>query len=112
MASTLQQEQQSIDAAIARAVLVSIPEDWTSALLKLERSKPMADLGEFAHTLSSSDGRRPMIPDDSLLDATFQLDDLFRRYGAYLTKVIYRVEQLQDGQWNYVADYQHEKMQA
>ena len=112
MPTSLQQEQQPIDEAIVQCVVANVPKDWTSAILTLERQKQAAGLGDFAHTLSSGDGHRPAMPDDSLFDATFRLDEVFRRYGAFLTRVTYRIEQRLDGQWKYVADYQHEKRAA
>jgi hypothetical protein len=109
---TLQQEQQPIDEAITRSVLQSIPADWTAAVLTLERRSESSGVGDFSHSLASGDGRRPVMPDDSLYDATFRLDEVFRRHGAFLTRVTYRVEQRAGGEWSYSADYQHEHTTA
>ncbi len=109
---TLQQEQQAIDESIIRSVLQSIPPDWTAAILTLERRRESSGIGDFAHSLASGDGRRPVAPDDSLYDATFRLDEVFRRHGACLTRVTYRVERRVGGEWSYSADYEHEHTTA
>ena len=109
---TLQQAQQPIDEAIARSVRQSIPADWTAAVLTLERRRDSSGVGDFSHSLASNDGRSPAMPDDSIYDATFQLDEVFRRHGAFLTRATYRVEQRAGGEWSYSADYEHEHTTA
>src|SRR3954469_15338161 len=100
---TLQEEQQPIDEEIMRSVLQSIPADWTAAVLALERRRESSAVGDFSHSLASGDGHRPATPHDSLYDATFRLDELFRRHGAFLTRVTYRVEQRAGGERSYSA---------
>jgi hypothetical protein len=112
MSATLQQDQQPMDGEIVNSIIASIPVDWTSAVLTLERSKEAAGVGDFSHILTSGDGRRTAIPETSLYDATFRLDEVFRRHGAFLTRAVYRTEERPDGQWKYVANYQHDKLAA
>jgi hypothetical protein len=100
-----ERELEPINEAIIAAIFESIPPEWTSALLTLDRDDLDADC-ELGHTLSSGDGRIPAIPADSLFEETYKLDQFFQRYGLVLTLATYRVDEREDGSWHYRSDSQ------
>jgi hypothetical protein len=58
--------------------------------------------------LSSPEGHPPVMPDDSMYEATYRLDELFQRHGAVFRKAAYRVELLPDS-WKYTADFEYDE---
>jgi hypothetical protein len=104
---TLHEEQPAFDRAVCDAMVASTPDTWNTILLTLERSKAATQLGEFEHSISSPDGLPPVMPDPSLYDATYKLDQLFQKHGAPFRRAIYRVELLPDS-WKYTAEFEYD----
>lgn len=94
---TLQDEETPIDQEIVNGVVELIPETWNRAVLEVDYS--IDDRGEgFEHTIFNPDGHRDVVaPSDSIYDATFRLQQLFRRYGGIWTKVRYEIVIDDDG---------------
>mgnify|MGYP001123463962 CR=1 FL=1 len=106
MPQTLQDEQAPIDRAICDAMVSSTPDTWNVITLTLTRTIS-SDIGAFAHSLSSPEGLPPVAPDDSVFQATFELDKLFDRYGKRFSKAVYTVELFQDS-WRYHAEFSYD----
>ena len=104
----LQEEQKPFDRAVCDAMIASTPEDWNVVVLVIERLPGATAVGELTHTISSPDHNLPAMPDDSLFDATYRLDELFQRHGAVFRRAEYRVELLPDS-WKYTADFDYDK---
>jgi len=105
----LQDEETPIDRDIANAMIASTPEVWKSAILTLNRIPGSVGIGEFTHSISSPEGHPPVTPDDSLYEATYRLDKLFKKYGTAISKAIYRIEREVDNSWKYVVNFEHVK---
>jgi hypothetical protein len=88
---TPQDEETPIDQEIVNEVVALIPETWDRAVLEVEYSSD--GLGEgFDHVIYSPDGHRDLVePSDLIYDATFRLQQLFRKYGASWNKVRYEI---------------------
>ena len=84
--ATLQDEQPPLDRAICDALVASTPEDWNVIVLELRRPEGKAGVGDFLHEIRSPEGRPPVMPDDSLYEATFRLDGLLRKHGGFLLR--------------------------
>jgi hypothetical protein len=80
-------------------------------VLTIERPAESTAAGELSHSLSSPDHRRPAVPDDSLYEATYRLDELFRRHGAVFRRAVYRVE-LSPVSWRYTAEFEYDEPAA
>jgi hypothetical protein len=105
--ATLQDEQPAFDRAVCDAMVASTPDDWTVIVLLLERPRGRtAGVGEFVHELRSPEGRLPVVPHDSMYQATFRLDELLRRYNAFLRRGTYTVT-LRADSWGYEADFEY-----
>jgi hypothetical protein len=103
----LQDEQPPFDRAVCDAMVASTPEDWNVIVLTIERPEESTAVGELSHSISSPDCNRPAMPDDSLYEATYRLDELFQRHGAVFRRAVYRVELLPDS-WKYTADFEYD----
>ena len=103
----LQEEQPPFDRAVCDAMVASTPEDWNVIVLTLERPAGANAVGELSHTISTPAHNQPAMPDDSLYEATFRLDELLQRHGAVFRRAVYRVELLPDT-WRYTADFEYE----
>jgi hypothetical protein len=47
------------------------------------------------------------MPDDSLYEATYRLDELFQRHGAVFRRAVYRVELSADS-WRYTTRFEYD----
>ena len=103
----LQDEQPPFDRAVCDAMVASAPEDWSVVVLTIERSEGAVAIGELSHSINSPDHNRPAMPDDTLYEATYRLDELFRRHGSAFRRALYRVELLPDS-WRYTADFEYD----
>lgn len=102
--ATLQDEQPPYDRAVCDAMVASTPDDWSVIVLTLERPAGSTAIGELSHSITSPDHPQPAVPDDSLYEATYRLDELFQRYGAVFRRAEYRVE-LSPDSWRYTAQF-------
>jgi hypothetical protein len=105
--STLQDEQPPFDLAVCDAMVASTPDTWNVIVLTLERPKGTTEVGALEHSISSPEGLPPVLPDASLYDATYRLDELFQRHGAMFRRAVYRVELLPDS-WRYRAEFEYD----
>src|SRR5262245_51738853 len=105
--ATLQDEQPPIDRAICDAMVASTPEDWNVIVLTIERPEAAINVGELSHSLHSPEGHPPVMPDDSLYAATYQLDNLLRQHGGLFRRATYRVE-LSSDSWSYSATFDYD----
>jgi hypothetical protein len=106
--ATLQEEQPLFDRAVCDAMVASVPDDWGVIVLTLERPPGISQLGNLQHSISSPGHHRPAMPDDSLYEATYRLDQLLQRHGAVFRRAVYRVELSADS-WRYWADFEYDK---
>lgn len=97
-------EQTPIHQAICDAMIASTPETWNIIELYLERTAATTQIGDLTHSISSPEGFPPVMPDDSLYDATYRLDELFHRYHATFHRAVYRVELLPDS-WSFTVKF-------
>jgi hypothetical protein len=104
----LQDEQPPFDRAVCDAMVASTPDDWNVIVLTIERQAGSSAIGELLHSISSPDHNRTAMPDDSLYEATYRLDELFQRHGAMFRRAVYRVELLPDS-WKYTADFEYDE---
>lgn len=104
--ATLQDEQPAFDRAVCDAMVASSPDTWKVIVLTLERPQGVNEVGHMEHSLSSPEGHSSIMPHDSLYEATYRLDELFRRHGGLFHRVVYRVELLVDS-WRYTADFEY-----
>ena len=100
------EEQKNIDRAICDAMVLSVPDNWNTIILTIERFIE-SNIGELSHSISSPEGFIAVMPDDSLYDATFELDKLFDRNGKRFTNAIYTVTLYEDS-WKYKAEFSYE----
>lgn len=103
---TLQEQQPPFDRAICDAMVASTPEDWKVIVLELQRPEGKSGVGEFLHVIRSPEGRPPVIPADSLYEATFRLDELLRKYGSFLRRATYTVT-MSSNSWRFQADFEY-----
>ena len=103
----LQDVQPPFDIAICDALVASTPDGWNVIELELVRAADAAQIGDLIHTISSPEGFPPVMPDDSLYDATFRLDELFHQHGGKFRRAVYRVDLLPDS-WRYTAKFQYD----
>src|SRR4051812_4739383 len=106
--STLQDEQPPFDRAVCDAMVSSTPETWGVIVLALERPQGVTALGQLRHSLSSPEGHPPVVPHGALYEASYRLDELFRRHGSMFRRAVYRVELLPDS-WRYTADFEYDQ---
>lgn len=102
--ASLQEEQPPFDRAVCDAMAASTPADWNVIVLTIKRPIGATNIGELSHSISSPDRNRPAMPDESLYEATYRLDELFRRHGLVFRWAVYRVE-LSPGSWRYTAEF-------
>jgi hypothetical protein len=105
---TLQDEQPPFDRAVCDAMVASARDTWNVIVLTLERCVGNTAVGQMEHALSSPEGHAPVMPHDSLYEATYRLDKLFRRHGGMFRRAVYRVELLSD-KWRYTADFEYDE---
>jgi hypothetical protein len=106
--ATLQDEQPPFDRAVCDAMVASTPDTWGLIVLTLERPDGVTAVGQLDHSLTSPEGHPPVMPDDSLYEATYRLDQLFRRHGGLFRRAVYRVELLPDS-WRYTAKFEYDQ---
>jgi hypothetical protein len=106
--ATLQDEQPPFDRAVCDAMVASTPDTWSVIVLTLVRPKGVTAVGQLEHSLSTPEGHPPVMPDESLYEATYRLDELFRRHGGLFCGAVYRVELLPDS-WRYAADFEYDE---
>ena len=104
---TLQDEQPPLDRAVCDAMVLSVPYNWNIIVLTLKRPPAATQIGDLEHSISSPEGFPPVMPDDSLYDATYRLDELFQRYGGTFRTAVYRVELMPDS-WRYRAKFEYD----
>ena len=104
---TLQDEQPPFDRAVCDAMVASTPDDWSVIVLTIERPEGITRVGQLQHSLNSPDHCEPAMPDDSLFESTYRLDELFRRHGAVFLRAVYRVELSMDS-WRYTAEFEYD----
>ena len=104
---TLQDEQPAFDRAVCDAMVASTPDDWNVLVLTLERPEGVTEVGQLQHSISSPSHHGPATPDDAMYEATYRLDELFRRHGAVFRRAVYRVELLPDS-WRYKAEFEYD----
>lgn len=104
--ATLQDEQPAFDRAVCNALVASTPDDWDVIVLTLERPEGVTQLGQFQHSISSPHHGLLVMPDISLYEATYRLDQLCRRHGVMFRRAVYRVELLPES-WRYTAEFEY-----
>lgn len=94
---TLQDEETPIDQEIVNELVGLVPEAWNRVVLEVKYS--VDERGEgFEHSISNPDGHRDLVePSDAIYAATWELQELFRKYGGSWTRVTYRVSIEDDG---------------
>lgn len=106
---TFQAEEKAITIAVVRALLSILPETWTSAQLKLERTLEEGGVIGCAHSISSPHGYKGFVePSDELYEATGNLEELFDRHHRPWKRAKLLVELGSDGKWDYTIDYEYE----
>jgi len=58
------------------------------------------------HEIVSPEGHPPVVPEASLFEATYRLDDLLQQHGGIFKKATYRVD-LYANEWKYQADFEY-----
>lgn len=107
----LQDEQPPFDRTVCDAMVASTPEDWNVIVLTIERPTGSITVGELSHSLSSPGHNQPAMPDDSLYEATYRLDELFHRHGGRFRRAVYRVELLPNSR-RYTAKFEYDEPPA
>jgi len=102
----LQSDEAPIDRAIAAALLSCIPNEEHAIVLTLTRPAGTHEIGDLIHEFRTPDGTPPLLPDDELYVATYQLDELFQRYGAVFTRAVYTVR-FEDGRARFHAKFEY-----
>ncbi len=94
---TLQDEETAIDQEIVNELVGLVPQAWTQVVLEVKYSCDERGEG-FEHSIYSPDGHRDFVePSDAIYSATWDLQELFRKYGGSWTQVTYRVSIEDDG---------------
>lgn len=88
-------------------MVASTPDDWDVIVLTIELPPGSTAVGELSHSISGPGHNRPAVPDDSLYQATYRLDELFRRHGGVFRRAVYRVE-LSEDSWRYAAEFEYD----
>jgi hypothetical protein len=104
---SLQDEQPPFDRAVCDAMVASTPEDWNIIVLEIDRPEGVTNIGQLEHSITSPDHRGSPMPDDSLYEATYRLDELFQRHGGVFRKAVYQVE-LSSDSWRYTANFEYD----
>jgi hypothetical protein len=89
-------------------MVAGTPDTWRVVVLTLERRPGVTAVGQLEHSLTSPEGLPPVMPHDALYEATYRLDELFRRHGGMFRRAVYRVELLADS-WRYTADFAYDE---
>lgn len=97
---------QAVQSAIAGALFDSTPETWSKIVLTLRRSGE--GLGEFRHSITNPEGLPPVLPDDSLFEATYRLDELLREEAVLAGAEIRLEYDEQTEDWSFEVDYSFE----
>lgn len=106
--STLQEKEGPLDQAIVNSLIEATPEWWKSAVLEVDYRPRKGGIEGYAHTISSPEGHRDVIhATDEMCSLTYQLAQLFREYGRQWVKVVYKIEQLPTGAWNYAVEFSY-----
>lgn len=85
------------------------PDDWDVIVLTIERAVGSTAIGELSDSISSpAHSRPPTMPDDSLYEATYRLDELIQRHEGMFRRDVYRVELSADS-WKYTAKFEYDE---
>lgn len=104
----LQELERPIDETIVSALIEATPGWWKTAKLEIVWSPKKDGIEGFQHSITSPEGHRDIVQaTDAIFAATFQLADLFRRFGKPWKKVAYSVTQTKSGDWDYSADFEY-----
>jgi len=101
---TLQELESPIEQRIASALVEATPDSWKKACLEVEATDDAAGLG-MSHTISSPEGRHEVVSlTDEILEATFELRELFRKHGKAWRRVVFEIN-VETGTWHYAARF-------
>lgn len=101
---SLHSDESAALAAIADALVRSIPEDWDRAQLEVTLSEGSS----YAHVISGpTDTVRPVVPSDALFEATRGLELLYAQKGHRYTRFLFRLELDDDDTWVWNVSYSY-----
>jgi hypothetical protein len=106
MSPQLQIEETAIDRAIVNEVVALTPEWWKSAILEVALTEEN-DIVKMRHAIYSSENDDQVVASDELMQLTYELAELFRRYDAKWTKVKYNIVLQSDESWKYTVDFSY-----
>ena len=101
------ERHQIIYQAIADALFASVSAPPPRIVLTLARASP--EQGAFVHGITSPDDRTPIVPDDSLYEATFELDGLLRDEGGIVQTAKFALTWSDESEeWIFESEYSYE----
>jgi hypothetical protein len=104
MTLELEQKQPILD--IVNALLVLLPNDWTSAELSIERKVYDGGVEGCAHLITGPSGSREFVePSDDLYQKTWSLAMLFQRHGRPWQHARLRVQLTSEADWEYTIEF-------
>lgn len=105
--SSLQQMHAPIDREIVRLMIESIPEEWWSFRLNVERVGLPNEGEEFPIYVEGGDRfRESAIPPDALYALIIQHSDIFKKFGKQWRRLTYEVSfDEAKGYWTFKIDY-------
>ena len=103
---SLQEQEGPIEQRIETTLIEATPESWRIARLDIE-VKEENGMISMPHIISSPEGLRDIVSaTDEILDATFELLELFRNHGKPWRQLSFEVTE-EDGNWRYVAHFDY-----
>jgi hypothetical protein len=110
MEETIQQLERTIDEAIVNGLIEATPESWKTIKLEIEWRPKQNGTEGFAHTITSPEGHRDIIPTSEMIyQQTFLLANLFKKHSKQWCKATYTASQSSGGEWKYSVDFLYNK---
>ncbi|WP_426733228.1 hypothetical protein [Myxococcus faecalis] len=109
MATELSEEQLPIDRELGAAVLSLLPDEWTGALLRVERVPGEEEAERYRIQLTpTGKGQGSVTPDEEVEVAVQKLFLLHQRFKTGLQSISYTYRQKKDGSWGQVGEYEYD----
>ena len=107
MRGPLQDAETPIDQEIVREVVELTPPSWRAAILEVTHVVE-SGVERTAHVIFSPEGHgEPVVPSETLFDATHRLGALFASFGRHWRKATYRIDVLEDGSAKYEVHFEY-----
>ncbi|MCP3058618.1 hypothetical protein LXT21_07525 [Myxococcus sp. K38C18041901] len=109
MGTEISDEQLPIDRELGAAVLSLLPDEWTGALLTVEKVPGEGDAERYHIQIApTGKGKGSVTPDEDVELAVQKLFLLNQRFKTGLKSIAYTYRQKKDGSWGQVGEYEYD----